>query len=137
HQGTFGEIHLTLRYTTLRKRLIVMVNSCRDLVPCNENGTDSYVRLYLLPDQSWRHRMRTQVKKRNIKPVFNEKFEFSVSHEEAVTRRLDIAVKNNRMFHSRERKEIGMVLIDLANLDLTKGVTDWYELSLPGLKKSN
>ncbi|KAJ3591804.1 hypothetical protein NHX12_006936 [Muraenolepis orangiensis] len=137
HQGTFGEIHLTLRYATLRKKLIVLVNSCRDLVPCNENGTDSYVRLYLLPDQSWRHRMRTQVKKRNINPMYNEKFEFNVSEEEALSRKLDIAVKNNRMFHSRERKEIGMVLIDLANLDLTKGVTDWFELSLPGLKKSN
>ncbi|CAL8240699.1 unnamed protein product [Merluccius merluccius] len=137
HQGTFGEIHLTVRYATLRKKLIVMVNSCRDLIPCSENGTDSYVRLYLLPDQSWRHRMRTQVKKRRINPVFNEKFEFNVSQDEALTRRLDIAVKNNRMFHSREKKEIGMVLIDLANLDLTKGVTDWFELSLPGLKKSN
>ncbi|CAL8372099.1 unnamed protein product [Arctogadus glacialis] len=137
HQGTFGEIHLTVRYTTLRKRLVVLVNSCRDLIPCNENGTDSYIRLYLLPDQSWRHRMRTQVKKRNINPTFNEKFEFNVSQEEALTRKLDIAVKNNRMFHSRERKEIGMVLIDLANLDLIKGVTDWFELSLPGLKKSN
>uniref|UniRef100_A0A8C4YX69 C2 domain-containing protein n=1 Tax=Gadus morhua TaxID=8049 RepID=A0A8C4YX69_GADMO len=125
HQGTFGEIHLTVRYTTLRKRLVVLVNSCKDLIPCNENGTDSYVRLYLLPDQSWRHRMRTQVKKRNINPTFNEKFEFNVSQEEALTRKLDIAVKNNRMFHSRERKEIGMVLIDLANLDLMKGVTDW------------
>ncbi|CAL8266092.1 unnamed protein product [Lota lota] len=137
HQGTFGEIHLTVRYATLRKRLVVLVNSCRDLIPCNDNSTDSYIRLYLLPDQSWRHRMRTQVKKRNINPVFNEKFEFNVSQEEALTRKLDIAVKNNRMFHSRERKEIGTVLIDLANLDLIKGITDWFELTLPGLKKSN
>ena len=37
------------------------------------------------------------------------RFEFNVSQEEALTRKLDIAVKNNRMFHSRERKEIGMV----------------------------
>uniref|UniRef100_UPI003AAF52BC extended synaptotagmin-3 n=1 Tax=Centroberyx gerrardi TaxID=166262 RepID=UPI003AAF52BC len=137
HQGSFGEIQLTLRYATLRNKLIILVNSCRNLFPCNENGSDSYVRLYLLPDQSWRHRMRTHVKKRTINPIFNEKFEVSVSLEEAETRKLDVAVKNNRMFHTRERKEIGMVLIDLSQLDLAKGVTEWYELTLPGLKKSN
>lgn len=45
----------------------------RNLFPCSENGTDSYVRLYLLPDQSWRHRKKTHVKKRTVNPVFNEK----------------------------------------------------------------
>lgn len=29
--------------------------------------------------------------------------------EEAQTRKLDVAVKNNKMFHTRERKDIGMV----------------------------
>lgn len=37
------------------------------------------------------------------------RFEFDMSLEEAGTRKLDVAVKNNRMFHTRERKEIGMV----------------------------
>uniref|UniRef100_A0A671VZA3 Extended synaptotagmin-like protein 3 n=1 Tax=Sparus aurata TaxID=8175 RepID=A0A671VZA3_SPAAU len=114
HQGSFGEIHLTVRYATLRNKLIVMVDACRNLFRCSENGTDSYVRLYLLPEQSWIHRKKTHVKKRSLNPVFNEKFEFDVSLEEAKTRKLDVAVKNNRMFHTRERKDIGMVrlLID-------------------------
>ncbi|KAI1899403.1 hypothetical protein AGOR_G00061420 [Albula goreensis] len=137
HQGGFGEIKLTVRYATLKSRLIVLVDACRGLFPCSENGSDVYVRLYLLPDQSWRHRMRTQVKKKTVNPVFNEKFEFSVSLEEAKTRQLDVAVKNNRMFHTRERKEIGMVLVDLSQVDLAKGFTEWYELSIPGLKKIN
>lgn len=29
HQGSFGEIHLTVRYATLRKKLIVLVDACR------------------------------------------------------------------------------------------------------------
>lgn len=37
------------------------------------------------------------------------RFEFDVSLEEAKTRKLDISVKNGKMFHSRERKDIGMV----------------------------
>ncbi|XP_056107903.1 extended synaptotagmin-3 [Rhinichthys klamathensis goyatoka] len=137
HQGSFGQIQLTLRYATLRKRLIVMVNSCKDLFSCSENGSDTYVRMYLLPDLTWKHRKRTPVKKKTVNPVFNEIFEFAVSPEEARTRKLDVAVKNNKMLHKRERKEIGMVLIDMSEMDLIKGSTEWYELSLPGLKKTN
>lgn len=136
HQGSFGEIQLTVRYATLRNKLIVLVNACRNLFRCSENGTDSYVRLYLLPDQTWIHRKRTHVKKRTINPVFNDKFEFDVSLQEAQTRKLDVSVKNNKMFYRRERKDIGMVLLDLSQLDLIKGVTEWYELTLPGLKKA-
>ncbi|XP_019910686.3 extended synaptotagmin-3 isoform X2 [Esox lucius] len=136
HVGTFGEINMTLRYTALRNRLIVMVHSCRDLFACSKDGSDAYVRLYLLPDQSWKHRMRTQVKKKTVTPAFNEKFEFNVSLADAGTRKLDVAVKNNRMFHTRERNEIGMVLIDLSQIDLAKGVTEWFELTLPGMKKT-
>ncbi|XP_073329093.1 extended synaptotagmin-3 isoform X2 [Pagrus major] len=136
HQGSFGEIHLTVRYATLRNKLIVMVDACRNLFPCSENGTDSYVRLYLLPDQSWIHRKKTHVKKRSLNPVFNEKFEFDVPLEEVKTRKLDVSVKNNKMFHTRQRKDIGMVMVDFSQFDLTKGITDWFELTLPGLKNA-
>uniref|UniRef100_A0A672PYZ4 Extended synaptotagmin-3-like n=1 Tax=Sinocyclocheilus grahami TaxID=75366 RepID=A0A672PYZ4_SINGR len=124
HQGSFGQIQLTLRYATLRKRLIVIVSSCKDLFSCSERGSDTYVRMYLLPDQTWKHRKRTSVKKKTVNPVFNETFEFAVSMEEARTRKLDVAVKNNKMLHKRERKEIGMVLIDMSEMDLIKGFTE-------------
>uniref|UniRef100_A0AAX7SWP8 Extended synaptotagmin-like protein 3 n=1 Tax=Astatotilapia calliptera TaxID=8154 RepID=A0AAX7SWP8_ASTCA len=109
HQGSFGEIELVIRYATLRHKLVVVVNSCRNLFPCSENGTDSYVRLYLLPDQTWKHRKKTHVKKRTTNPVFNEKVEFDVLLEQAQTRKLDVSVKNNKMLVSRERKDIGSV----------------------------
>uniref|UniRef100_A0A672Q5V1 Extended synaptotagmin-3-like n=1 Tax=Sinocyclocheilus grahami TaxID=75366 RepID=A0A672Q5V1_SINGR len=91
-----------------------------DLFSCSERGSDTYVRMYLLPDQTWKHRKRTSVKKKTVNPVFNETFEFAVSMEEARTRKLDVAVKNNKMLHKRERKEIGMVLIDMSEMDLIK-----------------
>ncbi|XP_074514237.1 extended synaptotagmin-3 [Sebastes fasciatus] len=137
HQGSFGLIQLTVRYATLRNKLIVIVNSCRNLFRVSENGTDSYVRLYLLPDQSWIHRKRTHVKKRTVYPVFDHKFEFDVSLNEAQTRKLDVAVKNGKMLHSRESKDIGMVMVDLSQVDIAKGITEWFELTLPGLKKSS
>uniref|UniRef100_A0A672RDG5 Extended synaptotagmin-3-like n=1 Tax=Sinocyclocheilus grahami TaxID=75366 RepID=A0A672RDG5_SINGR len=125
HQGSFGQVLLTLRYATLRKRLIVIVSCCKDLFSCSESGSDTYVRMYLLPDQTWKHRKRTPVKKKTVNPVFNETFEFAMSMEEARTRKLDVAVKNNKMLHKRERKEIGMVLIDMSEMDLIKGSTEW------------
>uniref|UniRef100_A0A3B1IRP5 Extended synaptotagmin-like protein 3 n=1 Tax=Astyanax mexicanus TaxID=7994 RepID=A0A3B1IRP5_ASTMX len=125
HQGSYGQIQLTIRYATLRSKLIVTVNGCRNLFQCNDSGSDTYVRIYLLPDQTWKHRMRTQVKRRTVEPVFEEKFEFSVPLEDAKCRMLDVSVKNNRMFTTRERKEIGMVLIDLSKTDIVKGSIEW------------
>lgn len=37
------------------------------------------------------------------------RFEFDVPLEEVPTRKLDVAVKNNKMFYTKERKDIGMV----------------------------
>uniref|UniRef100_A0A3B5M7U9 Uncharacterized protein n=1 Tax=Xiphophorus couchianus TaxID=32473 RepID=A0A3B5M7U9_9TELE len=126
HQGSFGEINLTVRYATMRNKLMVLVHSCRDLFPCSDSGTDSYVRIYLLPDVSWRHRKKTHVKKKTVKPVFEEKFEFDVPLEEAQTRQLDVSVKNNKMFRKKERPDIGMLTLDLSQIDLVKGTSDWY-----------
>ncbi|CAI5656794.1 extended synaptotagmin-3 isoform X2 [Oreochromis niloticus] len=136
HRGSFGEIELNVRYVTLKHKLIVFIIRCRNLFPCSENGTDSYVRLYLLPDQTWKHRKKTHVKKRMINPVFNEKFEFDVLLQEAQNRKLDVSVKNNSILVSLERKDIGSVIIDLSEMDLVKGVTAWYDLTLPEMRNS-
>lgn len=137
HQGSFGEIYLSVRYATLRKKLVITVGACRNLFRFSEAGTDSYVRLYLLPDHSWRHRKKTHVKRKTVNPSFDDKFEFDVSLEEAKTRKLDVSVKNGKMLHSRERKDIGMVMLDFSQVDLTKGIADWFELTLPGLNNSS
>ncbi|XP_014851559.1 PREDICTED: extended synaptotagmin-3-like isoform X2 [Poecilia mexicana] len=136
HQGSFGEINLTVRYATMRNKLMVLVHACRNLFPCSDSGTDSYVRIYLLPDNSWRHRKKTHVKRKTVKPVFEEKFEFDVSLEDAQTRQLDVSVKNNKMFRKRERTDIGMLMLDLSQIDLVKGASDWFELTIPGLSRS-
>ncbi|XP_035764917.1 extended synaptotagmin-3-like [Neolamprologus brichardi] len=136
HQGSFGEIELNVRYATLKHKLIVFIIRCRNLLPCSEHSTDSYVRLYLLPHQTWKHRKMTHVKKRMINPVFNEKFEFDVLLQEAQAKKLDVSVKNNSILVSRERKDIGSVIIDLSEMDLVKGVTAWYDLTLPELRNS-
>ncbi|XP_067843394.1 extended synaptotagmin-3-like [Heptranchias perlo] len=129
NEEPLGKIQLTVRYSTPRQSLIVIVHCCRSLIPCSNDGSDPYVRLYLLPDKSWSGRRRTQVKKKTVDPQYDEKFEFSVSIEEVPKRKLDIAVKNNRSFGSHERKELGKVLIDIPKDNLSPGFTEWYKLT--------
>ncbi|XP_038276876.1 extended synaptotagmin-3 isoform X2 [Dermochelys coriacea] len=123
-----GEIQLTVRYASLRQSLIVTVNSCRNLMPASNRGVDPYVRVYLLPDKRWASRKKTTVKKKTLNPHYDEKFEFFESLEEVKKRTLDVAVKNSMPFISRERRELGKVLIDLSKEDLIKGFSQWYEL---------
>uniref|UniRef100_A0A4W3H8X4 C2 domain-containing protein n=1 Tax=Callorhinchus milii TaxID=7868 RepID=A0A4W3H8X4_CALMI len=108
-EDSLGEIQLSVHYSTPRHSLVVLIQCCRNLIPCSNDGADPYVRAYLLPDKSWSGRKKTQVKKRTLNPQYNEKFEFSVSSDEVHKRKLDIAVKNNRSFGSHERKELGKV----------------------------
>ncbi|XP_041119850.1 extended synaptotagmin-3-like isoform X2 [Polyodon spathula] len=134
--GSLGEIQVTVRYVPQRKSLTVLVNSCRNLIAASQGGSDPYVRIYLFPERSWASRKKTTVKKKCVHPLFDEKFEYSVPLEEAQRRKLDIAVKHKQPFTSRERKELGKVLVDLSQQDLIQGFTQWYELSMDGLQKS-
>uniref|UniRef100_A0A8C8SQM5 Extended synaptotagmin 3 n=1 Tax=Pelusios castaneus TaxID=367368 RepID=A0A8C8SQM5_9SAUR len=131
-----GEIHLTVRYASLRRSLIVMVNGCRNLMPSSNRGVDPYVRVYLLPDKRWASRKKTTVKKKTLDPHYDEKFEFFVSLEEVKKRTLDVAVKNSRPLITRERRELGKVLIDLSKEDLIKGFSQWYELTAKRQRRS-
>uniref|UniRef100_A0A8C3PL81 Extended synaptotagmin 3 n=1 Tax=Calidris pygmaea TaxID=425635 RepID=A0A8C3PL81_9CHAR len=111
-----GEIQLTVRYASVRQSLVVLVNSCRNLVPSSNRGVDPYVRIYLLPDRRWASRKKTSVKKKTLNPQYDEKFEFFESLEDVKKRTLDIAVKNSRPFISQERKELGKVSVETLTL---------------------
>ncbi|XP_062830477.1 extended synaptotagmin-3 [Anolis carolinensis] len=127
-----GQIHLTIRYASLRQSLVVFINACRNLTPCSRQGAHPYVRIYLLPDKRWATRKRTTIKKRTLNPHYDEKFEYFDTLEEIKKRALDIAVKNRKPFISHERKELGKVLIDLSKEDLLKGFSQWYQLTMNG-----
>ncbi|XP_058050618.1 extended synaptotagmin-3 isoform X1 [Ahaetulla prasina] len=134
--SSMGEIHITVRYASLRQSLIVLVNSCRNLPPCSRHGAYPYVRIYLLPDKRWITRRRTTVKKRTLNPRYDEKFEFNDTLEDIKKRALDVAVKNRKSLISHERKELGKVLIDLSKEDLVKGFSQWYQLTINGQPQS-
>uniref|UniRef100_A0AAV2JS96 C2 domain-containing protein n=1 Tax=Knipowitschia caucasica TaxID=637954 RepID=A0AAV2JS96_KNICA len=104
-----GEIQLTLRHSSQRNRLIVVVHSCRNLIAFSEHGSDPYVRLYLLPDKRRSGRRKTSTFKKNQNPVYDQTFEFSVSVVELHRRTLDVAVKNGGGLLSKHKGLLGKV----------------------------
>ncbi|XP_038149489.1 extended synaptotagmin-2 isoform X4 [Cyprinodon tularosa] len=127
-----GEIQLTIRYSSPRSRLIVVVHACRNLISFTDHGSDPYVRLYLLPDKKRSGRRKTHTCKRNLNPTYDETVEFSVGSNEYHKRILDVAVKNGGGLLSKNRGLLGKVLVNLVNEDISKGWTEWFELTKDG-----
>ncbi|KAM4563855.1 extended synaptotagmin-1 [Odontesthes bonariensis] len=123
-----SQVKLTVGYSTEENRLFIIVHSCRALAACSKDGADPYVSFILLPDKKATTKRRTAIKKRELNPEFNERFDFDFSLEESMQRRLDLSVKNSVSFMSRERELIGKLLLDLDQIDLKAGVTQWYDL---------
>ncbi|XP_077365537.1 extended synaptotagmin-2 isoform X2 [Festucalex cinctus] len=132
-QFPLGEVHLTVRHSAQRNKLIVVVHACRNLIAFSKDASDPFVRLYLLPDKSRTGRRKTGTVKRNLNPVYDQTFEFSVSIVELHRRTLDVAVKNGGNILSKHKGLLGKVLVDLSGDDIAKGWTQWYELSEDGL----
>uniref|UniRef100_A0A673XH67 Extended synaptotagmin 2 n=1 Tax=Salmo trutta TaxID=8032 RepID=A0A673XH67_SALTR len=108
-----GEIQLTVRHSSQRNKLIVVVHACRNLIAFTKDGSDPFVRVYLLPDKSRTGRRKTSTIKKTLNPVYDQTFEFSVSMVELQRRTLDIAVKNGGSILSKHRGLLGKVMVDL------------------------
>ncbi|XP_038573212.1 extended synaptotagmin-2-like isoform X2 [Micropterus salmoides] len=130
-----GEVQLTVRHSSQRNKLIVVVHRCRNLIAFTDHGSDPYVRLYLLPDKRRSGRRKTHTFKKNLNPVYDQTFEFTVSLVELHRRTLDVAVKNGGGLLSKHKGLLGKVLVDLSHEDINKGWTQWFELSEDGLTK--
>nr|XP_019941983.1 PREDICTED: extended synaptotagmin-1-like [Paralichthys olivaceus] len=122
-----GQVKLTLSYSSQDRKLIVFVHACRGLMPQTKDGVDSYVSLMLLPDKSKATKRKTAVKKRDVQPEYKERFEYDLLMEETRFRRLSVSVKNNSASF-RSRDVIGQVQIELAEVDLIPGITEWFTL---------
>ncbi|XP_069067266.1 extended synaptotagmin-2 isoform X1 [Pleurodeles waltl] len=133
-QSPLGQIQLTIRHSSQRNKLMVVVHSCRNLIAFSEDGSDPYVRLYLLPDKRRSGRRKTHTSKKNLNPVFDQTFDFSVSLADVHRRTLDVAVKNSGGFLSRDKGLLGKLLIELASEELSKGWTQWYDLTEDGTR---
>ncbi|OCT73876.1 hypothetical protein XELAEV_18032840mg [Xenopus laevis] len=124
-QSPLGQIQLTIRHSSQRNKLMVVVHSCRNLIAFSETGSDPYVRIYLLPDKRRSGRRKTHVYKKTLNPIYDQTFEFSVSLPELQRRTLDIAVKHSGGFLSRDKGLLGKLLLELNTEDAAKGWTQW------------
>uniref|UniRef100_A0A8C7TNU2 Extended synaptotagmin-like protein 1b n=1 Tax=Oncorhynchus mykiss TaxID=8022 RepID=A0A8C7TNU2_ONCMY len=93
--GNCGQVKLSLSYASKEKKLTIAVHACRDLESSSKDGLDTYISLMLLPDKTKATKKKTSVKKRDLNPEYNERFEFDLSVEEARRRRLSVSVKNS------------------------------------------
>uniref|UniRef100_A0A3B4TV15 Extended synaptotagmin 2 n=1 Tax=Seriola dumerili TaxID=41447 RepID=A0A3B4TV15_SERDU len=132
-QYPLGEVQLTVRHSCQRNKLIVVVHACRNLIAFTKDGSDPFIRLYLLPDKSRTGRRKTSTMKRTLNPVYDQTFEFTVSIVELHRRTLDVAVKNGGSILSKHKGLLGKVLVDLSGEDISRGWTQWYDLSEDGL----
>ncbi|XP_051996700.1 extended synaptotagmin-1-like [Xyrauchen texanus] len=124
--ATTGQIKISISF---QKKLIVAIHACRGLVTSSKDGLDTFISLILLPDKSKATKRKTSVKKKNLNPEFNERFEFDLTVEEAQKRELSVCLKNaSSSFMHRDKDVIGQVQIDLGHVDLLSGVTEWFDL---------
>ncbi|XP_040197030.1 extended synaptotagmin-1 isoform X2 [Rana temporaria] len=120
-----GQLHVTVYYPAKEGKLLAVMHSCRNLNVGSKELPDPYLSVLLVPDKNRATKRKTSVKKRTANPEFNEKLEWEIPVEEATRRKLEISVKNNVSFMSREKELIGKVIIDLSQVDLSKGVNQW------------
>lgn len=126
--GPLGQLKLTVWYHSEERKLVALIHGCRALRQNGRDPPDPYVSLLLLPDKNRGTKRKTSQKKRTLNPEFNERFEWELPLDEALRRRLDVSVKSSSSFMSRERDLLGKVQLDLAEIDLSQGAAQWYDL---------
>ncbi|KAF6204014.1 hypothetical protein GE061_002353 [Apolygus lucorum] len=133
--GDLGKIQLTLRYSVQRQRLVVIVHKIANL-PLKDpsNIPDPYVKLYLLPERSKETKRKTETVKDNCNPTYDETFEYVMSQGELTNRQLEVTILTQKTWKS---PVMGMVTVNLSELDLTKATTAWYDLQPESSKEKD
>ncbi|XP_066441259.1 extended synaptotagmin-1 [Eleutherodactylus coqui] len=127
-ESNASQLHVTVYYPPKEGKLLAVMHSCRNLNVGSRELPDPYLSAILLPDKNRSTKRKTSVKKRTIHPEFNEKLEWEMPLEEAMRKKLEISVKNSVSFMSRDKELFGKVIIDLSQVDLSKGLNRWYDL---------
>ncbi|KAJ8676619.1 hypothetical protein QAD02_012406 [Eretmocerus hayati] len=107
-----GKLHFAVRYDKEIEGLVVKVLEARELPIKDVTGSsDPYVKVYLLPDRKKKY--QTKVHRKNLNPIFNETFIFSVLQDDLRERYLQFSVYDFDRFSRHDL--IGQVVLkDLA-----------------------
>uniref|UniRef100_A0A8C1F4Z5 Extended synaptotagmin-like protein 1a n=1 Tax=Cyprinus carpio carpio TaxID=630221 RepID=A0A8C1F4Z5_CYPCA len=123
-----AQVKLSVAYLSEENRLVITVHACRNLPSYSKDPPDTYISFILLPDKNRNTKRKTSVKKKSLKPEFNERFDFDMSLEEAKQKQLEVSVKNSVSFMSREKELLGKLQLDFGQLDPKIGLSQWYVL---------
>ncbi|CAK9804677.1 SYT9 [Anthophora plagiata] len=103
-----GKLHFALRYEKEIESLVIKILEARDLPVKDATGSsDPYVKVYLSPDRKKMYETRVHLK--NLNPVFNETFIFSVAYEDLRDRCLEFSVYDFDRFSQNDL--IGKVIL--------------------------
>lgn len=103
-----GKLRFALRYDKEMEGLVVKILEARELPVKDVTGSsDPYVKVYLLPDRKKKY--QTKVHRKNLNPVFNETFIFSMSYEELKEQYLQFSVYDFDRFSRNDL--IGQVVL--------------------------
>ncbi|XP_046748568.1 synaptotagmin-10-like [Diprion similis] len=103
-----GKLHFALRYDKEFEGLVVKVLEARELPIKDVTGSsDPYVKVYLLPDR--KKKFQTKVHRKNLNPIFNETFIFSVPYDDLRERYLQFSVYDFDRFSKHDL--IGQVVL--------------------------
>lgn len=137
--GHIGRIWFRLEYDCEVESLFVTVINIVNLPPRQHRGSslamsssstcDSFVRIYLLPDE--KRYLQTKVKKRTRNPNFHQRFAFSMSYSVLLERTLRLSVFDVDRF--TRQTIIGHALYSLEDLDITTATEEWRDLEKEAL----
>uniref|UniRef100_A0A672LDX6 Extended synaptotagmin 1 n=1 Tax=Sinocyclocheilus grahami TaxID=75366 RepID=A0A672LDX6_SINGR len=118
-----AQVKLSVAYLSEKNRLVITIHACRNLPSFSKDPPDTYISFILLPDKNRNTKRKTSVKKKSLKPEFNERLVGTF-----IKKHLEVSVKNSVSFMSREKELLGKLQLDLCQLDLKTGVSQWYVL---------
>lgn len=121
-----GQIQFSLEYDFQTSTLVLKILQAKDLPAKDLSGTsDPYVRVTLLPDK--KHRLETKIKRRTLRPRWNETFYFEgFPIQKLQSRVLHLHVFDYDRF-SRD-DSIGEVHVPLCQVDLSEKPVFWKAL---------
>ncbi|XP_033102002.1 synaptotagmin-6-like, partial [Anneissia japonica] len=134
--GSRGKLHVKLFYDFDRSDFVVELLEASNLPRMDTFGgsSDPYVKLMLEPDPDRKVKIST-VQKRSLNPVFNEIFKFPGTYEDMNAQSLRLKVYD---FDKMKRHDIiGEVVIQLAEVDISRQVEIWADLQEPSLKQDD
>ncbi|KAF5402928.1 Extended synaptotagmin-2-B [Paragonimus heterotremus] len=127
-----GRLRLTVEYSVTSSLLSVTVHQASGLQGVDKDGlADPYVKVCLVDQHGTiQADKKTEPKKNNLNPVFEQTFEFGLSVDDLPIHGLRLDVKNHVGVFTRSgrTRSMGSAYVDLCNFLSVSTLTDWFTL---------